>query len=135
MLTHLWDEIGRVQSQIDDLFGDGASRTSFPALNAWAGENDLLLTAELPGVEPGDLDISAEEDRFTLRGARKSPAQDGNEVYHRRERGFGTFERTVELPFRVDADKAEARFENGVLRLTLPRAAEEKPRKIAVKAA
>jgi HSP20 family protein len=117
------------------LFGDSYSRTAreYPAVNLWRGDEDVLLTAELPGLQAGDLDISVQDNTLTLRGERKPDTLQEGETYHRQERGTGSFVRSIQLPFEVDPDKVEARLEKGILRLTLPRAEADKPKKIAVK--
>jgi len=106
----------------------------FPAMNVWTSENSAVVTAELPGVQANQIDISVEDDMLTLRGERRrDEADDKNVTYHRRERRFGSFVRTLRLPFRVEAGGVDATFRDGVLRIELPRAEADKPRKIAVK--
>jgi HSP20 family protein len=102
-------------------------------MNVWVDENSAVVTAELPGVLLDHIDISVEDDTLTLRGDRQPDKEEGV-TYHRRERRYGGFHRTSRLPFRVDAGKVDATFKNGVLSIVLPRAEEDKPRKIAVKA-
>ena len=92
-----------------------------------------MLTIELPGVDPEDLDISIVSDSLTLSGERPLE-QDGDVKYHRRERWHGSFSRTMQMPFRVDSENVEANFRNGVLEVLLPRAEEDKPRRISVAA-
>jgi HSP20 family protein len=84
-------------------------------------------------VDPGDIEISVRDDTLTLRGSRKAVELEEGTTYHRRERGSGAFARTVELPFRVEGGKVEATFEKGVLKISLPRAEEDKPKKITIK--
>ena len=100
-------------------------------MNVYAGRDGIAVVAELPGVEPGDLEVHAHRDTLTLRGARR-PAAESEQAYHRRERRSGTFTRTLQLPYRVDPERVEAQLENGVLRLSLPRPAEDKPRRITI---
>jgi len=133
-----WDpgrEFRRLQRDMSRLFGDSLGWTGreYPAVNVWSGDNDMVLTAEIPGVEPEDLDISVHGNTLTLRGARKADTLRQDETYHRQERGSGSFIRTVQLPFEVEADKVEAKLERGILRLSLPRAQAAQPKKIAVK--
>lgn len=134
-----WDptrELQRWQREMDDLFS-GVSGTvhAFPPLNVWAAENDAIVTAELPGLETEDIEITVHGDSLTLRGARKPVELKEGENYFRRERIYGDFARTLQLPFRVNADQVSAKVNHGVLMITLPRAEEDKPRKISVKAA
>jgi HSP20 family protein len=113
----------------------GWTAREYPAVNLWRGDDDVVLTAEIPGVEPEDLDISVQNHTVTLRGSRKAESLKEGESYHRQERGSGSFVRTVQLPFEADANNVEAKLEKGILRLTLPRAEADKPKKIAVKTA
>jgi HSP20 family protein len=82
-------------------------------------------------VDPQEIDISVEDDTLTLRGSRQVDGPE-NVTYHRRERGSGSFARSVQLPFRVEADQVEATFDQGVLTIELPRAESDKPHKIAI---
>ena len=106
----------------------------YPAMNVWTNEDGAVVTAELPGVEPDNINIAVTGDTLTLKGSRTPEELKEGEQYHRRERGHGQFTRTFQLPFQVEAEKVEANFEKGVLSITLPRAEAEKPRKIAIKA-
>jgi HSP20 family protein len=108
---------------------------SFPAINVWLSEEGAVVTAELPGVKPEDLDISVVGETLTLTGSRQPEELKEGEKYHRRERRFGKFTRTFQLPFTVEASKVDAKFDKGILHIALPRAEAEKPRKISVKAA
>ncbi len=106
----------------------------FPLLNIWSGPEDVLITAEIPGVDPSQIDISVTGDTLTLRGERVVEPTGKDHIPIRRERESGRFVRTLQLPFRVNNDKIDARYSSGVLHLTLPRPQEDKPRKISVKA-
>ena len=92
-----------------------------------------MITAEIPGVDPETLDISVTGETITLSGERQLEKVGEDVRYHRRERGSGQFKRSIQLPFPVEVDKIEATFRNGVLNVSLPRAEEDKPRKIDVK--
>jgi Molecular chaperone (small heat shock protein) len=107
----------------------------FPAVNVWQGDEAVAITAELPGVDPADIDISVKENVLTLSGERKAPEVPEGARWHRNERGFGRFARSVRLPFVAAEDKVEARMTNGVLRIVIGRPEEDKPRKIEIKAA
>jgi HSP20 family protein len=107
----------------------------YPAMNVWTNEDGVVVTAELPGIDPDALDIAVVENTLTLSGEREPVELGEGEVYHRRERGYGKFTRSFQLPFNVEADKVQAVYEKGVLNITLPRAEADKPRKIIVKAA
>jgi HSP20 family protein len=103
-------------------------------MNVWTDQDSAVVTAELPGVNLEDINISVEDDTLTLRGDRQREELEEGVTYHRRERRFGSFLRTFQLPFRVDADKVDATLKNGVLSVSLPRAEEDKPRRIVIRA-
>jgi len=107
----------------------------YPAMNVWTNEDGAVVTAELPGIDPETLDIAVVKNTLTLSGEHKPLELEEGEVYHRRERGYGKFTRSFQLPFNVEGDIVEATYEKGVLNITLPRAEADKPRKITVKAA
>jgi HSP20 family protein len=136
-----WRDIERIQRDMDrilrDMTGSSGRQVApgYPAINVWANEDGFVLTAELPGVKPDDIDISVVGETLTLSGTRQPDELQDGEKYHRRERRQGHFTRTFELPFKVDAEKVDAVFEKGVLHVSLPRSEEEKPRKISVKGA
>jgi HSP20 family protein len=119
---------------MNDLFGRYGQTPAreYPALNVWTNEEGAVITAELPGVNAEDLDISLTGDTLTFRGSRAPEELEEGESYHRRERAYGDFVRSIRLPFGIDAGKVEASSRNGLLRLTLPRAEAEKPKKIEV---
>ncbi|MEJ2210065.1 MAG: Hsp20/alpha crystallin family protein [Anaerolineae bacterium] len=133
-------EMERLRREMNQLFNNWPSRSrwstagSYPAMNVWTNEDSAILTAELPGIERDDIDISVEDDTVTLRGERWPEKEEEDVTYHRRERRQGSFARTFRVPFRVDANKVEATFKNGVLNIVLPRAEEDKPKKISVRA-
>jgi len=137
-VPNVWQEMDRFQREMNRLFRStrGAQlhpAPSFPAMNIWANEEGQVITAEIPGVEPQDLDISVTGEVLTLSGNRKQETVGDSTTFHRRERGYGTFKRSIQLPYPVQTDKIEAGFKNGVLSISLPRAEEDKPRKITVK--
>jgi HSP20 family protein len=111
------------------------TRAEYPPVNIWTGKDDIVLTAELPGLEPGDLDIAVHENVVSLRCAppEKPPQSQEGVTYHRRECAHAGFSRSRRLPFEVDPDKVEAKLENGVLKLTLPQSEASKPKKIEIK--
>ena len=109
------------------------STSEFPPINVWMDGDRAIITSELPGVEPKDVDISVAGKSVTLRGSRATEDFCEGECRHRGERWSGKFTRSIELPYVVDQDKVEARFNKGVLELSLPRAEADKPRKIAIK--
>ena len=134
-------EFDRLWHEMDRLFTNWPTRSasrwnrgySYPATNVWTNEDGVVVSAELPGVAPEDLDISVVGDTLTVSGTRKPEEAEGA-TYYRRERGHGAFARTFQLPFQVQGDRVKASFDKGVLDITLPRAQEDKPKKIEVKA-
>lgn len=132
----VWRDMARLQREMNrliDSMGDGG-RGEFPPLNIWANEESAMITAEIPGVDPGDLDMSVVGDTLTLSGSRSAESGEDGYTYHRRERWQGNFSRTLQLPFRINAEGVDAAFSNGVLQVTLPRAEEDKPHHISVSA-
>jgi HSP20 family protein len=129
-------EMRRIQNEMSRIFETMERPTAmeWPPVNLWVGEDNILFTAELPGVKPEDLDLTVRDDLLTLQGRREPPAEAGSVTWHRRERGWGTFSRTVRLPFRVDPEQVQARFTNGILEIALTRPETERPRRIQVQA-
>ncbi|MCT8997580.1 Hsp20/alpha crystallin family protein [Chelativorans intermedius] len=133
-----WDpfaEMRRLREDMNRLFDDvaevSASRLS-PPVNLWIGDNSVVVTAELPGLTPEDVDLTIREDTLTIRGERKPAAEAEQASWHRRERAYGTFSRTISLPYRVDPDHVQARFRNGVLEVEMQRPEADRPRRIAI---
>ena len=108
-------------------------RIPFGALNVWSSKDDALVAVALPGVEPDQVQLDVEENRLTIRANRTVPASVEGEQLMRREREGGAIERTVNLPHRVDVERAEASFADGMLRIRLPRVEEEKARRIEIR--
>ena len=106
---------------------------SFPAVNIWEDQESIYVEAECPGLKMTDLDLSVVGNELAIRGERK-PRENGDTAYHRRERACGPFTRFVTLPVAVETQDVEAVLRDGVLTITLPKAAEAKPRRIEVKA-
>jgi HSP20 family protein len=135
----MWDEMERVQREMNRLFNNTfMNRPSlpieFPAINLWAGNDGVILTAEIPGASPEDIEIGVVGQTVTLAGKRELDKAGEGTRYHRQERQSGQFSRSIELPFSVDPNKVQARFDKGVLVVNLPRVEAEKPKKITVKA-
>src|SRR4051794_2538783 len=136
----LMNEVNTMQEEFARLFGRvspfaGAAAVAGPALNVWEDDNALFVEADLPGIDPAKLDVTVTEgNQLTVQGERAAPDIQGA-VWVRQERPAGQFTRVIGLPALVDADKVEAKYEDGVLRLTLPKSEAAKPRKIQVKSA
>jgi HSP20 family protein len=155
MLPTLWGDsttskepFRALQTEIDRLFSDFTA--DFPSVANWNGNGRLMprldvaetetaleVMAELPGVEEKDIDITISDDMLRIKAEKKSDKEEKTKDYHLVERSYGTFERSMRLPFKADSSKANAKFEKGVLKLTLQKPAEAKSKvqKIEVKAA
>ncbi|MDJ0785179.1 MAG: Hsp20/alpha crystallin family protein [Myxococcota bacterium] len=135
----LFDELRRDLDGLFDHYGAGrpvaSSRGVFPPVNLEETSEGFVLTAELPGVAPADIQVSLEGATVMIQGERKPhPATPEEHAVHRRERRTGSFRRAFELPATIDAEKVEAFHRNGVLELRLPKAPEFQPRQINVQA-
>jgi HSP20 family protein len=140
--AELWNEMADFQREMNQLFQSyGLGRAgwprlaaAYPGLNVWEEGDTVYAEAELPGMDLGDLEIYVTGGtQLTLKGQRKQPAFEKG-VWHRQERGFGSFTRVITLPVDVDADKVEAKLRNGVLTIAMPKSEAARPRKITVKA-
>jgi len=139
LLPSLWASFDRLPGEMERLFESWelprqlALATSVPPMNVWEDTDAFHIEAELPGLTQDQMQISVtQRNQVTIQGERTVDESKGR--WHRRERGFGRFQRVVKLPAPVDADKVEAKLENGLLQVTLPKAEEAKPRRISVKA-
>lgn len=103
------------------------------ALDMYETDDNLVVEASLPGISPDEVDISIVGNTLTIKGDIEQEAEEDKGKYYCRERHYRAFHRSVNLPTEVSSDKAEATFENGVLKLTLPKVEEAKPRKITIK--
>jgi len=136
----VWNQLQHLQSEMNHLVdrwgGDGRrflGLASYPPVNVWEEGEAVHVEAELPGLNLADLEIFVTGgNQFTIKGERK-PVTLEKSARHREERSFGSFTRVLTLPFPVDPDKVEARFENGVLQVKLPKHEAARPRKIVVK--
>jgi len=130
-----WREMERLQQDVNRLLSKESApyAATFPAVNIWASDQDVVVEAELPGVDPANLDITVAENILRLTGSRKPEELKPGEVSHRQERASGEFTRSFRLPYAVDSGKVDASYEKGVLTVRLPRAEADKPRKIAIR--
>jgi HSP20 family protein len=136
----LWNDLQQFQGEMNRLFDRWAgtngptAAASFPAVNVWEDGEQVFVEAELPGLNLRDLEIYVTGgNQLTLKGVRKPNAPEKG-VWHRQERSFGSFVRTLTLPFPVDPEKVDARLEHGVLTVQLAKHESARPRKIPVKA-
>jgi len=112
---------------------NGGGRTLFLPVDAYSTDEEVVVVASLPGVKPEDVEITFEADTLTIRGKIEPVRQSVNYIIH--ERGHGSFSRSLTFNVPVDADKAEAVFENGLLTLHIPKAEQVRPKQIKVKSA
>ena len=129
-----------LQEQINHLFGDGMGHTGqesnltpwAPAVDIFETENELVVKADLPDVNPQDLDIRVENNILTIRGERKFENKVNEDNYLRIERAYGSFSRSFSLANSVKSEAIKADYQNGVLTLSLPKREEAKPKQIKV---
>ncbi|MGC9522597.1 MAG: Hsp20/alpha crystallin family protein [Anaerolineae bacterium] len=132
-------ELARLQREMNDLLTRWSTwpqlrmAPSFPAMNLWTSDEAAIVTAELPGFDPDEIDISVEDRTLTVTGSRAPEEIAEDATIHRQERSYGRFSRALRLPFEVEVDQVEATFTNGVLHISLPRSEQDRPRKITVK--
>ncbi len=138
-----WDELSSARREVDRVFdrffGQGAAQGMTvwaPAVDVRETNDELQVTAELPGLAPEDVNVTVENGVLTISGEKKQEVQEGKEDgnYYLYERRYGRFERSFSLPRSVNADKVKASFENGVLTIALPKAEAAKPRKVQIQA-
>jgi HSP20 family protein len=125
-MTRLWDQI-----YPHDGFSEGTGL--FPPVNVWEDRDNYYVTAEIPGVQDKELDVTAASGSLTIKGERTIDIQE-DVSHHRRERDAGKFSRVIALGDRIDPDKVEAGLKHGVLTITIGKAEEAKPTQITIKA-
>jgi HSP20 family protein len=140
-----WDpfrDLVTLRDKMNRLFEDAAtgrgeekeliSSSWAPAIDIYEDETQLVLTAEVPGINEKDVEIKIEDNLLSIQGERKLEKETKEENYHRIERAYGSFYRSFTLPNYIDQDKIRAEHENGVLKITMPKKAELKPRKVKI---
>lgn len=130
-MNRMFDESFRGGRTADDDWALGGSWA--PAVDIYEQDGNIELKAELPGLDPKDVDIRVENNVLTLRGERRIDNEVKRESYHRVERAYGSFSRSFTLPSVVDTEKIQAEYKDGVLRLVLPKKEEAKPRQIEIR--
>jgi HSP20 family protein len=144
-----WDpfqDLLSIQDEMNQLFGramgqpsgrqgsEASTRMWAPALDISERKDAYLVTVEVPGVKAEDLEITLEDGLLTIQGERQLTADSsGQQQFHRVERRYGAFRRSITLPSRVQANEIEASFENGLLQVVVPKAEEAKPKKIEIR--
>ena len=115
---------------------EGHLGTFSPSVDVTENDKEIKISAELPGMDEKDIDVSLQNDMLTIKGEKKEEKEDKGKDYYRMERSYGSFIRTIPLPNEVETDKVEAKFKKGVLSITLPKTAKAvaETKKIAVKA-
>jgi HSP20 family protein len=124
-LSHLRNQINRV---FNDFFGESwltprreMAAGFWPQVDVTETDKEIKVSADIPGVEPKDIDVSVEDGMLIIKGEKKYEREEKEKGQYRMERSYGSFERAIELPAEVDESKAKAEFKKGVLRLTLPK--------------
>jgi len=128
-MDRLWDSFfeGRPSRKAEEV-GEW-----LPTLDVLETKNDLVVRAEIPGIDPKDIDISLANDILTIKGEKKQEIEEKEENYHLIERSYGSFTRMVRLPREVQSDKISASYKNGILKITLPKSEEAKKKEIKIK--
>ena len=140
----MWDPLGgfrHMQRELERMMGrnifsdiqQAVGGGIYPPLNVYNGPDDMIVQCEVPGVNKKDLDISITGETLVIRGTKQAPVDEDQVTYQRRERGAGEFSRTIVLPDKVDPDRIEAKLENGILSVRLPKSEAAKPKQITVK--
>jgi HSP20 family protein len=143
-----WDpfrDLLSIQEEMNQLFnraygqpgqgqsGESTGRLWAPALDISERKDAYVVTVEVPGVKADDLEITLEDGLLTVQGERRFEQESSEQQFHRVERRYGAFRRSITLPSQVKADAIEASFDNGVLQITVPKAEEAKPKRIEVR--
>lgn len=136
-----WNSLRSLQKEINSLFDDDFfpasdglfDRTYSPAVDVVEQPDEYLVTCELPGLSDSDVDVQVANNVLTIKGEKKVETEEENKKWYKKETWSGSFQRTIPMPGGINTEKIRGELENGVLRLTLPKQEEAKPRQIAVK--
>lgn len=136
-------EVSRLRREMDrlwdDYFGSGRrglqplTTTFAPAVDVKETDTEVVVKAEVPGIDAKDINISVTGDVLSIKGEKKSEREEKEENYHLVERSYGSFSRSLVLPAAVDVEKIEAKYDKGVLTVTCPKKEEVKPKAIEIK--
>lgn len=136
-LDNFLQEMDTFQRQLEGLFSSSGNATAgaYPPVNIYQNDDGLLVYARVPGLHAENIELTVTDDLLTIAGNVQDDSAQASDAtgYLRNERSSGQFQRTIRLPYVISADKVEAIVKDGILRLVLPRAESDKPRKIAVK--
>jgi len=130
-LDRMFDEF--MQSATLPAWKEADGKFLVPAIDLKETDNALVLETEIPGLEAKDVNIRIENDLLSIHGERKEEKEEKTKAVYRKECSFGEFDRQVRLPMEVDADKAEAEYKNGILKLTMPKKAGQKSKAVSIK--
>jgi HSP20 family protein len=132
-----WDlfrDLRSVEDEFDRMTGRAFSRDTWvPPLDVRESEDRFEVTVDLPGLAPGDVNVTFEDGMLSISGKREFSSEDRGDTWHRIERSFGTFARSMRLPQTADTERIEATFDNGVLAVSVPKSEQAKPRTIEVR--
>lgn len=134
LFTSFQEEMNKM---LDNFFGREAyyGMGWSPSIDIAENDDEIIIKAEIPGIDPKDIDISIAGDTLTIKGEKKEEKENKGKHYHRVERSYGSFTRTIDLPAPVMTDKVKAEDHNGVLEITLPKMEKAKAKRITVKVA
>jgi HSP20 family protein len=127
-MDRLWDRFFSERPALDML-----EKGWEPTLDITETKSDLIVKAELPGIDPKEIDISLTGDTLTIKGEKQQEKEEKEENYYRIERSYGIFSRTIKLPMSVQNDRIKASYQHGVLKITLPKSEEAKQKQIKIK--
>ena len=138
-----FDDLASLRESMDKLFEEffsrrprGAAVTAWqPAVELYETDTEVVVRAELPGVDPKDVDITVTEDTLTIKGEARTEQEEKGRNYYRRELRYGSFLRTLALPEEVQGDKARATYRNGILEIRVPKSERARPRTVKVEVA
>lgn len=129
-----FDELKNIQKELNKVFGTyGFENNSYPAVNIYGNEDNIIFKVELPGINKENINISVHENSITIEGIKSADALNEDEKCFRQERSSGKFIRSFTLPYDVDNEKVFASYKDGLLTITLPRIETSKPKKISIK--
>lgn len=140
----LWQplkEMERIRKEMDNIWDTFFDRTPgrgygvsewLPSLDVSETKNNYIVNAEIPGIDPKEVEISLNDNILTIKGEKKQEKEEENENYHVIERSYGSFTRSLRLPGQIQGDKVKATYKNGILKITLPKTEEAKKKEIKV---
>jgi HSP20 family protein len=137
-----WDPFRELQDRMNRMFEDtgrgwrsdepSSTTTWSPAVDIYETQNEILVQAELPGVDRKDISLHLEKNVLTLKGERRFEKETKQENYHRIERAYGGFSRSFSIPATVEEDKIRAEYKDGILKIALPKKEQVKPKQIQI---